>query len=455
MSKLIFNDLLLDRLALAVRPKTRFLALEGPARSAKTCLAIQAFYYRFYSSDSMVACIAGRNLDSINTNILREETIGLLSTHPDCKIVKDEVGSYYVRMPTPKGNKKILLVGYSDRSKWKNILGGNIEIFLIDEANIADETFLNETFARQLACEYPLTIFTLNGDDPDHFVYQNFINYGKMIGDIPASIRALMEEFHQEHGIKPGYYYCHFKMSDNPVMTPEKLEAAMSIYPVGSYYYITKILGERGKQGNLIYNDYMDQTRLIINAYEKDQYGRDKYPITRYTIGADIAETRAYNTFVLVGWTKDYKECIILKYMSFQRLGYNIKREKLKDFIRICIASGMNPALCDGIAVDSAEQNFIADLKPLFMHEFRIDVFGSWKATIKDRIDMNIVGFSTGRVKFHSECLPIFKAYQSSVWAEGQIGIEREDKGLEMNDLMDATEYAQTRHMKTLMREGD
>ena len=212
MSKLIFNDLLLDRLALAVRPKTRFIALEGPARSAKTCLAIQAFYYRFYSSDSMVACIAGRNLDSINTNILREETIGLLLTHPDCKIVKDEVGSYYVRMPTPKGNKKILLVGYSDKSRWKNILGGNIEIFLIDEANIADETFLNETFARQLACQYPLTIFTLNGDDPDHFVYQNFINYGKMIGDIPASIRALMEEFQLDKGTKPGYYYCHFKM---------------------------------------------------------------------------------------------------------------------------------------------------------------------------------------------------------------------------------------------------
>ena len=86
----------------------------------------------------------------------------------------------------------------------------------------------------------------------------------------------------------------------------------------------------------------------------------------------------------------------------------------------------MSINLCDGIAVDSAEQNFIADLKPILRNEFRLDVFGSWKYTIKDRIDMNIVGFSTGRVKFDTECLPIYKAYESSVWADGQLGKERE-----------------------------
>lgn len=451
------TNLLLDRLTIAIRPSTRFIGMEGPARSAKTALAIQILYYALQDPErnANVACIGAKNLNRINQNILNKPDTGLLATHPDCYLQKDRVGGYYVAVPACGKIKRILLAGYDNKTRWQSILGADIDIFLIDEANIADTTFLDECEARQLACERPLTIYTTNGDDPNHYIYQNRMNYGRIVGDCPTSTRAEIEQFQSINGVKPGYYYMFFGMADNPIMTPEKLERALSVYPVGSYYYTTKILGERGKQGNLIYNDYMDQARLIINAYEKDQHGRDKYPIWRYTIGVDIAETKAFNAFVLVGWQKDYKSCIILKYMSFQKLGYNLKREKLKDFVKLCIASGMHPALCDGIAVDSAEQNFISDLKPIFLREFRLDVFGSWKYTIKDRIDMNIVGFSTGRVKFDTECLPIYKAFESSVWAEGKIGIEREDKGLEMNDLMDATEYAQTRHMKTLMREGD
>jgi hypothetical protein len=455
MGKIIFTDMLLDRLALLIRPTTRFYGFEGPARSAKTGLAIQGFYYRMYASEDMLGCIAGRNLDSILNNILKEPTIGLLTTHPELMMVKDKVGSYYIEMPTPKGIKKILLAGYSDSSKWKNILGGNIAVFLIDEANIADKNFVNETFARQLACINPLTIFTTNGDNPDHFIYQEFMNYGKVIGQVPSTTRALIEQFQATKGKKDGYYYSHFKMSDNPVMTPDKLERAQSIYPIGSYYHKTKILGERGVQGSLIFNDYMDPQKLIIDVYEKDQYGRPKYNFTRYTIGADIGESKAYNVFVLIGWLKGYKKCVILKHMSFLKLGYNTKREKLKDFVRLCIASGINVNLIDGIAVDSAEGNFIADLRPVFLQEFRLDVFGSWKATIKMRIDMNIVGFSTSRVLFDRSCEKIYAAYYTSTWEEGHIGEIRLDSGIEVNDLMDATEYAQTRHMDELMEEGD
>ena len=65
-----------------------------------------------------------------------------------------------------------------------------------------------------------------------------------------------------------GWYYTHWVMSDNPVMTPEKIQRAVAIYPKGSYYYTIKILGERGVPGDLIYLDYLNDNQ-IIDAYAK------------------------------------------------------------------------------------------------------------------------------------------------------------------------------------------
>lgn len=454
------TNLLLDRLTIAIRPSTRFIGMEGPARSAKTALAIQILYYALQDPErnANVACIGAKNLSRINQNILNKPDTGLLATHPDCYLQKDKVGGYYVAVPACGKIKRILLAGYDNKTRWQSILGADIDIFLIDEANIAVPTFLDECEARQLACEHPLTIYTTNGDDPNHYIYQNRMNYGRIVGNCPTSTRTEIEQFQSINGVKPGYYYMFFGMADNPIMTPEKLERALSVYPVGSYYYKTKILGERGVQGELIYNDYMDQNKLIIDAYEMDQLGRPKYPIWRYTIGVDIGASKAHSVFVLVGWTTKYKSCIILRYQSFQNLGYELKRVKLKDFVRICVAEGMPIGLLDGIAVDSAEMNFIRDIAPILAKEFGKPadfVYPAWKATIKERIDMNIIGFSTGRVQFHKDCRRIYQAFETAKWAENKIGEERLDLGTEDNDLMDATEYAQTRHMKTLMREGD
>jgi len=37
------------------------------------------------------------------------------------------------------------------------------------------------------------------------------------------------------------------------------------------------------------------------------------------------------------------------------------------------------------------------------------------------------------------------------VWKKGREGKEREDNNLPMNDIMDAVEYGQTRHMNALL----
>lgn len=440
--KIIFTEKHLDLLALSSRH--RLLVLEGTVRSSKTVIAIQAFFYRVYNSKNLLHMIAGRDFDTINDNILESNGMGLLVLFPEyCSLARDKIGGYYVKMETPKGDKKILLVGYDNKSKWKKILGSSIECIFVDEVNIADPQFIRECFARQTSFDSPFTIWTLNGDIPTHYIYQEYINHCKIIGKAPASTVAEMNKFEK----KPGWYYMHFTMKDNPIMTPKKIEDAQSIYPVGSYYYKIKILGERGVPGVLIYNDYMNES-LIIDPDAKDEFGRPKYVFSRYVIGVDIGTTRAYNSFALVGFTADYSKCCILDLMTFQQIGYDTKKQKLLAFALKHRESGK---FIEKIAIDSAELNFIHDIKAEFSKHGLV-VVGSYKVTIKERIDMNIVGFSTGRVLFSKDCMEAYNAFLIAKWVEGKEGIEREDKNEKHNDIIDSVEYAQTTHMKALMR---
>ena len=447
-NQLILTDRHLDVLALSLDDRVRLITLEGPARSSKTALLIQCFYFAVYSSPMQDHAICARTLDIINRNILNADVVGLMVTHKDVAMKKERVGGYFLEMVGKDGKvKRIFLVGYKDKSSWKNILGATLGVALVDESNIADPDLIRELFARQLSSDKPKTFYSLNGDDPNNTIYQEHINYCKIVGKAPISIMAEMTEFQQKNGRKKGYYYSHFTMYDNPVMTPEKIKDAESIYPVGSYYYTTKILGERAAQGVLIFYEYMSND-LIIDAYARDELGRRKYEFYRFTIGADIGETSAYNVFTLVGWIKGYSKAVILRVMSFKRVGYQAKQEKLKEFLKLCINENeVTPETLEGIYVDSAEANFIYDLKIPIMNEFGFKVKSTDKEDVIDRISMNIVGFSSKRLLIHYTADLVYNSYRAAKWAEDKIGKEREDLGLELNDVMDSTEYALEMHM--------
>jgi PBSX family phage terminase large subunit len=443
MNSFVWSDLLVDRIKLIVRDSTYLVAMEGPARSAKTALAIQAFFLAVYDSDEQYHLIAGQSYETITRNLLDADVIGLLKAF-NLKLERDKIGNSYIAIQTEKKGKKVIrIVPYGDKSKWKSILGATIGVALIDEVNIADKQFILELFARQASVDKPKQIWTLNGDDPEHYIYQEFINYCTMVGDIPSSTLAIMQSFQESKGIKQGYYYLHFKMSDNPVMTPEKIERISSIYPVDSFYYKTKVLGERGVQGDMLFLDYMG-SQLLVDG------GKYKPDIKRYTIGIDIGESQALNAFVLIGWTQDYRKAIVLSELHFQKLGYKEKTAKLRGWLEI-ILKYIPSQMVEGIFVDSAEGNFIEDISTDFYRDYGIKVAPSYKATIKERVDMMIIGFSTKRILIDDSCRVIYDSYAKAM--RDPNGVRLDDNKPE-NDLMDATEYALTRHMIALMR-GD
>ena len=437
----IMTDKYLDAMSIGLRDNTYLFVFEGTVRSQKTVTATQLFFEAVQDSDEELHLISAENLDAIRDNILKAD-FGLEKCYPQyVKRKKEEFGGYYLEIkcdiPGKPKIKRVLLCGYATANQWEKINGKTIGVILVDEVNNANRQFIDECFMRQASAKHPKTFWTLNGDIPTHWVYTEYINRAKIIGDAPASIRADMDKVAKE----PGWYYMHWTMRDNPVMDDEKIKRSSSIYPKGSYYYTIKILGERGAPGLLLFNDYMDPEKHIkpIDARKYVEYG----------IGADIGGNKAFNSFSLVGFNYGYTKCGVVDKKTFQQCGYNQKTEELITFIK---SHGDKPIKF--VAIDSAESNFIKDIRTLFAQIFpHIAVIESYKATIKQRCDLMVILLSHNQIEFNDtkEGKDTYDAYRIAKKSE-KPNEYREDKNERHNDIMDSTEYALTRHMNALLK---
>lgn len=450
----------LDIAALSLKPKTSLIVLEGTIRSSKTEIAKPTFLFNVIDNEEELHLISAYDLDAINDNILDGEH-GLLNQFPDLlKLQKDTIGGYYVSvkcvvpMKYPR-EKKILLAGYASANKWKKILGKTMGVILIDEVNTANKQFVDECFARQTSAKKPLQIWTLNGDNPQKWVYSDYINRCKILKSyrdkVPASIRADMDKIPKE----TGWYYFHFTMLDNPIMTKEKIDRAVRVYPVGSFYYTIKILGERCTPNKLIYLDYFNPRlfKKIIDKPTHEITNESEVSIrdfNRFIVGCDIGATKALNSFTLTGFTHDFYKIAFVDKHSFKNVGYNDKKINLIQFIKKWLERGINIEL---ISIDSAEANFIRDLQTEFKTLNLPTVISSYKATIKERIDAMIILASAERVYFNDtfEGRDLYDAFMQATWVAGKEGQEREDLNEPHNDKIDSAEYSFTRYMKTLL----
>lgn len=435
------NDRYLDAMSIGLRPEVNLLVFEGTIRSIKTVTATQLFFEAVQDSDERLHLIAAENLDAIRDNILTSDFGLEICYSKYIRRRREEIGGYYLEVQCYIAGKprikKVLLCGYSRANDWKKILGKTLGVILVDEVNNANEQFIDECFARQGSADHPLTIWTLNGDVPSHFIYQRYINRCRIIGDCPASIRADMNKLNKEKG----WYYMHFNMHDNPIMTSEKIERTASVYPVGSYYHTIKILGERGSPGQLLYIDYMSPERHIKKLDVRNYH--------HFGIGFDIGATRAFNSVSLWGYKHDYTKVGGIDKHTFKQCGYKQKTDYLIAFLKRY--QHLNISF---VAIDSAELNYIADLKTMFRALFpRIDVIPSYKATIKARVDLGIIMFSHDILEFNDtpEGRDMYDAFMVAKRSEKPNEV-REDLNERHNDIIDCSEYAWTRHMNAILQ---
>jgi hypothetical protein len=419
----------------AINPETRFLTLEGAAQNGKSSLALLAFGMRVIKSDAELHCMAAKDLDSIRDNLLEGDNKFLDLFAPTAHVVGGNMGSKYIQMITRKGVKKILLAGYENKKTWTKILGKPIENFLIDEINIADQTFLYETFARQFSFDNPFTIATLNGDDPDAYIYQNYINYCNdiTIEDTPASTIGYMSGEK-----KDGYYYSFFRLEDHPLMTPEKMAKIHEAYPVNSFYYQTKVLGIRGVQEGLLYAD------LVTPQHYVDWSRIDKSAIKQCEIGIDIGD-KAETVFTLTGFTKEFSRALVIDTMAFNEADYDEIIGKFNHWLDQWYQVFGN--IIKGVWVDSADSIFIRTLRGRI--SMPVKVYGSKKMTIKERVILKEQLLHQKRLLFVND----FSARDTALMlkkmkTDGKGG--HLDEGKAETDYNDSLDYSLTPHLKKL-----
>ena len=147
--------------------------LEGTTAAGKTTVGLFKFILRCAESEKRIHVLSGLDQGTIEKNIIAKE-LGIL----------DDFGGLVEYWPSGRGDdrmahlilhttdedKKIYVLGYADKARWKKALGGQYGCLYIDEINIADMDFVREASMR---CDYLLA--TLNPDDPGLPVYEEYI----------------------------------------------------------------------------------------------------------------------------------------------------------------------------------------------------------------------------------------------------------------------------------------
>ena len=148
--------------------------LEGTTAAGKTTVGLFKFMCKVAESPKKLHILAADDTGTAEKNIINKD-LGILDDFGILAEYKGN-GSGEYKMPhilfhTSSGDKIIFVIGYGNKSKWKDALGGQYGCLYIDEVNTANIDFVREASMR---CDY--LIATLNPDDPSLDVYKEYIN---------------------------------------------------------------------------------------------------------------------------------------------------------------------------------------------------------------------------------------------------------------------------------------
>lgn len=228
--------------------------LEGVTAAGKTTVGIYKFMIKVAESDKQQHIIAGLDTGTIEKNIIDKDH-GIMDEW-GCLVEYNGNGTKDLKLPhilfrvSPGNDKKILILGYDDKKRWKKALGGQYGCLYIDEINIADMDFVREASMR---CDY--LIGTLNPDDPSLPVYSEYINHSRPLEEWQdGTPPEILEELTEDE--KPGWTHWFFNFEDNIALTPEKVQRIQENVPVGTKLWKNKIMGLRGRATGLVFSNF-------------------------------------------------------------------------------------------------------------------------------------------------------------------------------------------------------
>lgn len=272
-----------------LRCNARTEFMEGTTSSGKTTVGLFKFMLKVAESKKKLHILAADDTGAAEKNIIQKE-LGIMDDFGELVEYRGN-GSGEYKMPhilfrTSGGEKIIFVIGYGNKRKWKDALGGQYGCLYIDEINTADIEFIREAAMRS---DYFLA--TLNPDDPELEVYKEYINCSRPLpeweNNTPQEIR---EELKEEP--KPGWVHWFFSFEDNLALSKEKLEQIIISTPKGTKIWKNKIKGLRGKAVGLVFSNFDRKKHLVSREAAKRlvrRGGNQKEFFRYFTAGLDTA----------------------------------------------------------------------------------------------------------------------------------------------------------------------
>lgn len=272
--------------------------LEGTTAAGKTTVGLFKFMLKVAQSKKKLHILAADDTGAAEKNIIQKD-LGILDDFGILVEYKGN-GSGEYKMPhilfhTSGGDKIIFVVGYGNKRKWKDALGGQYGCLYIDEINTADIDFVRESSMR---CDYLMA--TLNPDDPSLDVYKEYINCSRPLPEWEADTpQEIKDELKEEP--KPGWVHWFFSFDDNAGLPEEKKDQIIRNTPKGTKIYKNKILGLRGKATGLIFPNFSRKKHVVSEKWVKAQMAAGKIKFKKFTCGLDTSySSKSQDTIAMV-----------------------------------------------------------------------------------------------------------------------------------------------------------
>lgn len=260
--------------------------LEGTTAAGKTTVGLFKFMLKVAGSPKKLHILAADDTGAAEKNIIQKD-LGILDDFGILVEYKGN-GSGEYKMPhllfhTSGGDKIIFVVGYGNKRKWKDALGGQYGCLYIDEINTADIEFVRESAMRS---DYLMA--TLNPDDPGLDVYKEYINCSRPLPEWEHETpQEIKDELKEEP--KPGWVHWFFSFADNLGLSEDKLKRIIQNTPKGTKIWKNKIQGLRGKATGLIFPNFDRKRHVVTAAWVKQQVRDGKLRFKKFTAGLDTS----------------------------------------------------------------------------------------------------------------------------------------------------------------------
>ena len=392
--------------------ENNYVIADGSIRSGKTIACIIGFLtwsQEMHVGQSFI--LAGKTMGALKKNVIR----------PMLQILEAWGWPYaYIRSGTDArleiGSNTYYLYGANTEAAQDALQGLTAAGAYLDEAALFPKSFVDQAVAR---CSVDGWKFWMNcnPEGPHHFICEEYLN--------PEEMK------------RKKVYHLHFTMDDNLSISLKRKAEYKNAWPHGSVFYKRFILGLWVAAEGLIYQQFADHTDDYLIGADWLKENEIAYAV----IGVDFGGTKSAHSFTLTGFTKGYKQVVVLdEYYRKERLTPKQLQDDFIDFVRRAQSRyKVYEAYCD-----SAEQTLISGLEAACMQaRVGIDIKNAIKGPINDRIAFYNSLIAQHRWKVMKHCTHIIEAFGQAVYDDKKPNQDvRLDDGLMNVDSLDSTEYS-------------